>query len=105
MLVLACFVFYRSQAFNADCSKERTQMVHSSRRLALISVASAIILMMVTACGSSSQPSSTSSSSSTSKKLVIAFVPKLINIGYFNAMLAGGNAAAKDLGVTFDYEG
>lgn len=39
------------------------------------------------------------------KKYVIAFVPKLINIGYFNAMLAGGNDAAKQLGVTFDYEG
>jgi len=39
------------------------------------------------------------------KKYVIAFVPKLINIGYFNAMLDGGNKAAKDLGVTFDYEG
>lgn len=39
------------------------------------------------------------------KQIVVAFVPKLINIGYFNAMLAGGNAAAKALGVTFDYEG
>ncbi|MBV8816144.1 MAG: autoinducer 2 ABC transporter substrate-binding protein [Verrucomicrobia bacterium] len=39
------------------------------------------------------------------KKYTIAFVPKLINIGYFNAMLDGGNKAAKDLGVTFDYEG
>jgi rhamnose transport system substrate-binding protein len=39
------------------------------------------------------------------KKYVIAFVPKLINIGYFNAMLQGGNEAAKQLGVTFDYEG
>jgi rhamnose transport system substrate-binding protein len=39
------------------------------------------------------------------KKYVIAFVPKLINIGYFNAMLDGGNKAAKELGVTFDYEG
>jgi rhamnose transport system substrate-binding protein len=91
--------------FDADCSKEGTHMLHSSRRLALISVVSAIILMIVTACGSSAQPSSTSSPGSSSKKLVIAFVPKLINIGYFNAMQAGGNAAAKDLNVTFDYEG
>jgi rhamnose transport system substrate-binding protein len=45
------------------------------------------------------------SAHSAQKKYVIAFVPKLINIGYFNAMLAGGNAAAKALGVTFDYEG
>lgn len=39
------------------------------------------------------------------KKLTIAFVPKLINIGYFNAMQAGGNQAASAMGVTFDYEG
>jgi rhamnose transport system substrate-binding protein len=45
------------------------------------------------------------STASAQKKYVIAFVPKLINIGYFNAMLAGGNEAAKQLGVTFDYEG
>ena len=44
-------------------------------------------------------------SAQSEKKYVIAFVPKLINIGYFNAMLAGGNEAAKTLGVTFDYEG
>src|SRR5947209_1162419 len=39
------------------------------------------------------------------KKLVIAFVPKLINIPYFNAMLKGGREAAARFGVTFDYEG
>lgn len=84
-------------------------MVHSSR--ALISVTCAIIIaLMITACGgstpsSSSSSGSQSSGSSSSKKLTIAFVPKLINIGYFNAMQAGGNQAAKDLNVTFDYEG
>ena len=39
------------------------------------------------------------------KKPVIAFVPKLINIPYFNAMLKGGKEAAARFGVTFDYEG
>jgi rhamnose transport system substrate-binding protein len=47
----------------------------------------------------------TPSTAQAQKKYVIAFVPKLINIGYFNAMLQGGNEAAKQLGVTFDYEG
>jgi rhamnose transport system substrate-binding protein len=50
-------------------------------------------------------PSSAPAANAANKKYVIAFVPKLINIGYFNAMLAGGNAAAKALNVTFDYEG
>jgi len=40
-----------------------------------------------------------------SKEWKIAFVPKLIGIPYFNAMEAGGNRAAKDLGVEFIYTG
>ncbi len=35
----------------------------------------------------------------------VAFVPQLIGIPYFNAMEAGGNKAAKDLGVDFIYSG
>ena len=35
----------------------------------------------------------------------VAFVPQLIGIPYFNAMQAGGNRAAKDLGVDFIYSG
>lgn len=35
----------------------------------------------------------------------VAFVPQLIGIPYFNAMEAGGNAAAADLGVEFVYQG
>lgn len=35
----------------------------------------------------------------------VAFVPQLIGIPYFNAMEAGGNAAAADLGVEFVYTG
>lgn len=80
-------------------------MMHSSRRFALISSFCVVLLMLLTGCGGSSSGGSSSSTSSPAKKLVIAFVPKLINIGYFNAMQTGGNQAAKDLGVTFDYEG
>jgi len=35
----------------------------------------------------------------------VAFVPQLIGIPYFNAMEAGGNAAAADLGMEFIYQG
>ena len=42
---------------------------------------------------------------SQNKQFTIAFVPKLINIGYFNAMQQGGEEAAKKLGVTFVYNG
>lgn len=81
-------------------------MIRFSRKLSSISVLVALCAMMFASCGGSSAPTSSSSSGSGSgKQLVIAFVPKLINIGYFNAMRDGGTAAAKDLGVTFDYEG
>ncbi len=39
------------------------------------------------------------------KTLSIAFVPKLINIGYFNAMQQGGEEAAKKFGAKFVYNG
>ena len=35
----------------------------------------------------------------------VAFVPKLVGIPYFEAMKAGGDQAAKDLGVQFIYQG
>jgi rhamnose transport system substrate-binding protein len=76
-------------------------MLHYSHRLVSTIAVCVMVLAIVTGCGGSGGTSPTP----TAKKLVIAFVPKLINIGYFNAMQAGGEAAAKDLGVTFDYEG
>ncbi len=39
------------------------------------------------------------------KQFSIAFVPKLINIGYFNAMQQGGEQAAKKFGAKFVYNG
>ena len=39
------------------------------------------------------------------EKPKVAFVPQLIGIPYFNAMEAGGNKAAKELGVDFIYSG
>jgi len=74
-----------------------TTMKHDARRIGAVVVVSLSVLAMTLGTASASRASA--------KKLVIAFVPKLINIGYFNAMLLGGNNAAKALGVTFDYEG
>lgn len=39
------------------------------------------------------------------EKPKVAFVPQLVGIPYFNAMQAGGNRAATDLGVDFIYSG
>jgi rhamnose transport system substrate-binding protein len=57
-----------------------------------------------------SKKSDTSTSSSTqsggsSKQVSVAFVPKLQGIPYFEAMNAGGQAAAKDLGLKWIYKG
>jgi len=65
----------------------------------VVAIVAVIVLLLTMSLGSAA------AQRPAAKKLVIAFVPKLINIAYFNAMLAGGNKAAKDLGVTFDYEG
>src|SRR5262245_54576738 len=40
-----------------------------------------------------------------SKQIVIAMLPKLTNIAYFNACKEGAEKAAKELGVTLIYDG
>lgn len=77
-------------------------MVIFPRRLVTIITACIIGLMVLSGCG---QAASSGGGNTATKKFVIAFVPKLINIGYFNAMKIGLDAAANDLGVTLDYEG
>jgi rhamnose transport system substrate-binding protein len=49
--------------------------------------------------------SSLSAATAQDKQFSIAFVPKLINIGYFNAMQQGGEEAAKKFGAKFVYDG
>jgi rhamnose transport system substrate-binding protein len=49
--------------------------------------------------------SSLSPAGAQDKQFTIAFVPKLINIGYFNAMQQGGEDAAKKFGAKFVYNG
>lgn len=47
----------------------------------------------------------TTVSANAQEKNKVAFVPQLIGIPYFNAMEAGGQEAAKDLGIEFIYTG
>ena len=72
-------------------------MLGLSRKVGGVLAAILMVLAMSLGSASAAHPAA--------KKLVIAFVPKLINIPYFNAMLKGGREAAARFGVTFDYEG
>src|SRR5918911_3972739 len=72
-------------------------MLGLSRNVGGVFVVIVMVLALSLGPASAAQPAA--------KKLVIAFVPKLINIPYFNAMLKGGREAAAKFGVTFDYEG
>jgi rhamnose transport system substrate-binding protein len=55
--------------------------------------------------GCSKKSGSEGSSAGGDKKIKIAFVPKLQGIPYFEAMNAGGQQAAKDLGIQWIYKG
>jgi rhamnose transport system substrate-binding protein len=63
--------------------------------------------LALSGCSKKSDTSSTGASGSkgTSAKVSVAFVPKLQGIPYFEAMNTGGQAAAKDLGITWIYKG
>jgi rhamnose transport system substrate-binding protein len=63
-------------------------------------------MVAVTGCTSKNDASATGSSGSTAKKIKVAFVPKIAGIPYFEAMNAGGKAAAEKLGnVEWLYQG
>jgi rhamnose transport system substrate-binding protein len=65
-------------------------------------------LLTVTACGQGSGGSASSgggSGSSGGKTYTVAFVPKLQGIPYFEAMNTGGQAACKELGCKWLYQG
>ena len=64
--------------------------MHKCVKLAL--AAASMTLMVVAAAQAQGKPK-------------VAFVPQLVGIPYFNAMQAGGNRAAADLGVDFIYSG
>lgn len=65
--------------------------------------------LAMTGCSKKSETSADTStaggSASSSKQVVVAFVPKLQGIPYFEAMNTGGQKAATDLGIKWIYKG
>jgi rhamnose transport system substrate-binding protein len=61
------------------------------------------LALSIAACGNK-QAGGTNPGGAT-KEATVAFVPKLVGIPYFEAMKAGGDEAAKALGVKFIYQG
>lgn len=90
-------------AFNVKDLTERLFTVNLSRKFIPMIATSMLILSILAGCGGTTAPSDNSQGGS--EKLDIAFVPKLINVSYFNAMQAGANQAAKDLNVNVIYDG
>lgn len=72
----------------------------------LISVLAALVGVLLAGCGnpSDTSPSSTGRNQS-GGNVVIAMLPKLINIDYFDACKRGASEAAQELGVTLIYDG
>lgn len=67
----------------------------------------ALLCLTLTSCGNKSAeaPASTSSAKQPDTKPVIAMLPKLINIDYFDACKRGAQKAADELGVTLIFDG
>ncbi|MBI3849692.1 MAG: substrate-binding domain-containing protein [Verrucomicrobia bacterium] len=82
--------------------------MQSKLRTFLLSSTLALAVLMV-GCGekrASEEPSSSSNAPKKSDgKVVIALLPKLINIDYFDACKRGASKAADELGVTLIYDG
>jgi rhamnose transport system substrate-binding protein len=79
-----------------------------SKRLLRVAVPAAALVLALTACGGKQVPGGSAGSAGGSgggDQPTVAFVPKLVGIPYFEAMKAGGEEAAKKLGVKFLYQG
>jgi rhamnose transport system substrate-binding protein len=80
----------------------------ASRKVTAVLVAGVAGALALSGCSKKADTSSTSSSTKsggTSAEVSVAFVPKLQGIPYFEAMNAGGQEAAKDLGLKWIYKG
>ncbi|WP_411285817.1 autoinducer 2 ABC transporter substrate-binding protein [Lapillicoccus sp.] len=83
----------------------------TGRATAVVTLAAALVLSGCTkkndtaATGDSSAAAGSGSTASGGAKKKVAFVPKLQGIPYFEAMNAGGQAAAKDLNIEWLYQG
>jgi rhamnose transport system substrate-binding protein len=71
------------------------------------SILFALFIGLISGCGKNSAPEQTASppASDSGGKQVIAMLPKLINIDYFDACKRGAEKTAKELGVTLIYDG
>src|SRR4051794_25545993 len=82
------------------------RMTRTTRLAAALGLAA---LLTLTACGEGSGGSASSDSGgsggSGSGDVTVAFVPKLQGVPYFEAMNTGGQAACKELGCTWLYQG
>src|SRR4051812_44316828 len=77
----------------------------SKRPVAVVAVG-LVGAVALAGCSKKAEPASAGGGgSSGSASLAVAFVPKRQGIPYSEAMSAGGEAAAKDLGVKWSYNG
>jgi rhamnose transport system substrate-binding protein len=63
------------------------------------------LALALAACGKKEAPGGAAGGGGGGQSTKVAFVPKLVGIPYFEAMKEGGDKAAKDLGVSFLYQG
>ena len=78
-------------------------------RIGFLAPALVVVVVSLAGCGDKQAPDAGSSSavaaSAASGAPVIAMIPKLVNIDYFDACKRGADQAAKELGVTLIYNG
>jgi rhamnose transport system substrate-binding protein len=77
----------------------------ASRKLTSVLVVGLAGSLAMTGCSKKSETSGSGATTGGSKQAVVAFVPKLQGIPYFEAMNTGGQKAAQDLGVKWIYKG
>jgi rhamnose transport system substrate-binding protein len=77
-----------------------------SHRLIRLAVPTLAVALALSACGGKEVGGGAAGAGGGGgDEVTVAFVPKLVGIPYFEAMKAGGDEAAKALGVTFIYQG
>lgn len=70
-----------------------------------LALAGAVAAVALAGCGGDTEPVGGAAAGKSGGPLKVAFIPQLVGIPYFTAMEKGGKAAAKDLGVEFQYRG
>lgn len=80
-------------------------MKFSRRLVGIVAITAAAALVLGGCTNRNDDEPATSGASSDGDQITIAFVPKLQGIPYFEAMNAGGQAAAEELGFEWLYQG